>query len=314
MAGDRADTVEQVLANALARGDAMIAAARPILRYLLANEDHGLFNDEILANLRGTLGHVAEQLLLAQAIAAEMDDPRQYAADHRDDLARAIFEDLGFLSFAHAQALEAQLAGRLQQRSAVDPVLPPLVQELVTSRDAAKAELAMEFLNAQSRFIQHQKRMELPLQELPGDLFHKALMVLLSHPGEHADAAETAVNLLRKEFDESKGRLSLLSRLAMGLDDKADKALAVDQAGLAIYATAVAMASEQDREHAVFSLGGRQHARLALSLRSAGLEDEAIAEQLLFFEPDGVLPEGFDTVHSDRAASMLASSDPVTAY
>lgn len=313
MTGNPAESTEQVLAHELARGDATIAMARPILRHLLANEDHGLFNDQILANLRGTLGHVALQLLLAQAVAAGAGEPREFAADRQDDLARAFYEDAGFLSFAHAQALEAQLAGRLQQRNAIDPVLSPLVQELVASRDADMAALAMAFLAAQARFIQQHRRMELPLHELPGDLFHKALMVLLSHPGAHSQAAEQAVDSLREGFEESRGRLGLISRLIMGMGKQAVRALAIDHAGLAMFATALSMASEQDRELAILSLGGQQNARLALALRSAGLKNDAIEEQLLFFTPDCVLPDGFEALLSDRAAALLTNSNPVAA-
>src|SRR6187397_1132922 len=126
MSEQAAETVEQVLRDELVEGDAMIAAARPILRHLLANDDDGLFSDETIARVRGLVLGVAEQLLFAQAAAAEVRDRPAYAA---------------FLAHAHALTVEAQLMERLQGRSGIDSVLTPLVQELVASKDGAIAGL-----------------------------------------------------------------------------------------------------------------------------------------------------------------------------
>ena len=72
---------------------------------------------------------------------------------------------------------------RLQARSGIDPVLTPLVQDLVASKDGSVASLAMAVLASQARFQQHYRRMELPLRELPGDLFHQALVLLRTQAG-----------------------------------------------------------------------------------------------------------------------------------
>lgn len=314
MADDQGQSVERFLAGELARGDAMIATARPVLRHLLATDGFSLFNDQIVASLRGMLDHVAWQLLTAQAKAAGVADERQFAAERKDILAGAFCEDPAFLSFAHSQALEAQLAARLQNRNAIDPVLSPLLQELVASGDPATADLAMTFLAAQARFIQRQRRMELPLRELPGDLFHRALLVLMTQAGDHPDAAENVAQTLRQAFEESQGRLGLISRLVMAMGRQAARALSIEHAGLAIFATALSMASEQDRELSIMSLIDRRSARLMLALRSAGLKTAAVEEQLLYFKPDSVLPDGFDALQSDRAASLLAGSNPVPAF
>ena len=309
MTANPAESVEQALARDLARGDALIAGARPVLHHLLVNDANGLLNDEIIARLRGMLGNLALQLLLAQAKAASVDDPREYALARQEALALALCEDSAFLTFTHAQALEAQLAIRLQKRSAIDPVLSPLVQELVSSTDPAQAQLAMAYLAAQARYIQHQRRMEIPLGELPGDLFHKALMVLMSCAGDHMEAAESAVERLRRSFEESQSRLGLISRLVMSMGKQAKRALSIDHAGLAFFTTALSMASEQNRELAVLSLGDAQSARFALALRSAGLDHKTVEEQLLFFMPDCNLPTGFEALHSGRAAALLAGSE-----
>ena len=51
-----------------------------------------------------------------------------------------------------------------------------------------------------------------------------------------------------------------------------------------------------------------QVARLALTLRAAGLRPEAIEEQFLAIHPDVSLPDGFEALGADRAAAILARS------
>ena len=308
------ESVELLLRDELGRGDAMIATARPILRHLLANDDHALFNDEMIARIRGMMNHVARQLLFAQAAAAGALDRAKYAEDRQDELAQALFEDTTFLAHAHALTLEAQLAERLQARSGIDSVLSPLVQELAAAREMDMAALAMAVLAAQARFMQHHRRMELPLGELPGDLFHRALLLLRSHAEDAMEAAEEAERQLRDSYEEGAGRLGLLTRLVMAMGQKAVRALAIDHAGLAIFSTALAMASSQERDIAVLSFADRQFARLALALRAAGLKQQAVEEQFLYLHPEIALPDGFDMLRADRAAALLAGSQPEAAF
>ena len=314
MSEQAAETVERVLRDELVEGDAMIAAARPILRHLLANDDNGLFSDETIARVRGLLLNVAEQLLFAQAQAAEVRDRPAYVVVRQDALAQALFGDTAFLAHAHALTVEAQLIERLQSRSGIDPVLTPLVQELVAAKDGTAAGLAMSVLAAQARFQQHWRRMELPLAELPGDLFHRALLMLREHAhDDDAPAAEAAERQLREGYQEGVGRLGLIARLVMAMGQKAPRALSIDHAGLAVFATALAMASGQERDLAVLSFSERQYARLALSLCAAGLGQQAVLEQFLYLHPDVSLPEGFDMLRADRAGALLAASHPEAA-
>jgi len=308
------EAVEQLLRDELGRGDTMIATSRPILRHLLANDDHALFNDEMIARVRGMINHVASQLLFALAAAADAADRAKYAAERHDELAQALFEDTAFLAHAHALTLEAQLAERLQARSGIDAVLSPLVQELAAAREMDMAALSMTVLAAQARFMQHHRRMELPLRELPGDLFHRALLSLRAHAEGAEEAAEEAERELREAYDESAGRLGVLTRLVVAMGQKATRALAIDHAGLAIFSTALAMASSQERDLAVLSFADRQFARLALALRAAGLKQQAVEEQLLFLNPEIALPDGFEMLRADRAAALLAGSQPEAAF
>lgn len=304
------ESVDELLRAELERGDAILASARPILRHLLVNDDCALFSDEMIARIRGMMTHVAGQLLFAEADAAEADDRAEYVAERQDELAQALFDDTAFLAHAHALTLEAQLTERLQARSGIDSVLSPLVQELLAAKEAEMAALAMTVLASQARFMQHFRRMELPLGELPGDLFHQALVLLRDQAGDPPAAAEAAGRNLREAYDEAAGRLGLVAKLVMAMGQRALRALAIDHAGLAIFATALSMASGQKRDLAVLSFADRQFARLALALRAAGLRQQAVEEQFLFLHPDTTLPAGFDLIRADRAAEMLAASQP----
>ena len=305
------ESVESMLRAELAQGDAMLSTAAPILRHLLVNDDLALFSDEVVARVRGMLLDVARQLLHAQAEAARIEDRGSFVAEREDGLVEHLAGDAAFLAHVHALTIEARLTLQLQARSNVDPIICPLLQELVASRDDNVAGSAMAVLAAQARFIQHHRRMSLPLGELPGDLFHAALLALRAIVGEgEAAGAEQA---MRDEYDEGHGRLGLISRLVMRMGKTAPRALDVDHAGLAIFATALAMASGQEREITVLSFSERQFARFALAMRAAGLKQPVVEEQFLYLHPEISLPKGFDKLTADRAALLLASSTPQVA-
>jgi hypothetical protein len=302
------ESVEALLREELAQGDVTLSTAAPILRHLLANEDQALFSDEVVARARGMLTDVARQLLRAQAEAARVADSATFVAEREDSLANALADEPGLLGHVHSLIVEARLTLQLQSRVNVDPVLCPLLQELVASRDDAVAGSAMAVLAAQARFIQHHRRMALPLGELPGDLLHAALLALRAGAGEHEDAAAAAERALRDSFDESHGRLGLTSRLVMRMGTGAPRALDVGHAGLAIFASALAMASGQEREATVMSFSERQYARLALAMRAAALKQPVVEAQFLYLHPDIALPAGFAKLTAERAATLLAAA------
>lgn len=308
---DPAGNVEIVLRAELAHGDALIGTIAPILRHLLANDEHSVFSDEIIARVRGMMADVARQVLTEMAVAAGNPDQR----DHPPELVTALVESLvghgGFLAHAHALALEWQLTERMQARLALDPVLSPLLQALIASSEAAVASSAMALLASQARFATSQRRMQLPLSELPGDLLHAALLALRGHAGDDAEgqsAAAQAEQSIRSRYDESRSRLGLISRIVTGMGGGATAALAITHAGASIFLSALALASGQDRDMAVLATNEGQLARLALALRASGLKHQAIEEQFASLHPEVALPCGFDQLGSDQAAALLARS------
>jgi hypothetical protein len=303
-----ADPLERALHDELMRGDAVLGASRPILRHLLANEDYTLFSEEMVAHVRGMVFDLAWQLLAGWAEAAGGTDKTSFVEARHEGLAQALFHDHALIGHAHALAAEAQLTERLQREGGIDPVLSPLIKDLAASEDPTVADLAMALLAAQARFLQAQRRMELPLAELPGDLFHRALVQLRTFLAESEPAAEGPERHLRNGYEEGGGRLGLLARLVAGALPEPGRALALHQAGVAIFASALAMASSQDRELAILSFAERQFSRLALGLRGAGLAQDAIAREFLLIHPDIALPEGFDAIPPARALELLAGS------
>lgn len=300
--------VEPVLRAELAHGDALLGTIAPILRHLLANDDHSLFNDEIIARVRGILGHVAVQLLDGIALAADAGQERGHSGARVQHLIDGLVANPAVLAHVHALALEWQLTERMQARLGLDPVLSPLLQALIASTEPSIAGTAMALLAAQARFAQAQRRMQLPLDEFPGELLHQVLSVLhqsdLGEPA-HIAGAEAAI---RAQYDESRGRLGLITRLVTGMGGGATAALSVTHAGVGIFLSALALASGQERDAAVLSTNEGQLARLALGLRAAGLKPASVEEQFLSLHPDVSLPAGFEQLGSDRAAALLAVS------
>jgi len=302
------DSVEAVLRERLARDEATAGTIAPILRHLLANEDNSMFSDEIVARVRGMVGDVVRQLLNRQA-GEGPGEPRGHSGQAISAMTDAVIGNSAFLGHVHALALEWQLTERLQQRLGLDPVLAPLLHALIASPEPGTAELAMRFLASQARFCQAQRRMRLPLTELPGDILHLTLIGMRTQAGgeaavdEHAAMAEMAI---RASYDEGGSRLGLLSRLVIGMGGGTVAALSVGHAGVAIFLSALAIAASQDRDLAALSTNEAQLGRFALLLRSAGLKIGAIEEQFFAIHPDIGVPEGLDRLSADRAAALLA--------
>jgi hypothetical protein len=305
--------IEHLLSTELEAADTAFANTRPILRHLLRNDDHSIFSDQIVARVRGMLHDVARQLVVALAEAGGERDPQAGAHEAAEELAGAFLENPAMLGHAHALAIEWQLTERLHTRLSLDPVLSPLVQEMISSGDPATSSSAMALLAAQARFGQNQRRMELPVTELPGDLFHAALMTMHAHaadlPGENADAdAAKAEEALRKRYEERRSRLGLTERLITALRGDAAKALSIEHVGAALFLTALAIGSGQDRDHIIMTTTETQLARLALSLAACGLKADAVAAQFLALHPDVDLPQGIEALLPDRAAAILAQA------
>ncbi len=291
------DTAEALLTDALTRDARALAAVVPVLRHLLSCETPALLSDAILARVRGMIADLSAQLL---SLAAGRDPAVRLPQppESLDHLVEHLMGDEALLAHCHALAAEGLIGERLQQRSALDPVLSPLLQELIAAEDPAVATLAMSTLAGQSRFVQSQRRMELPLAELPAELFHR----LVAGLPDGADRARVQAG-----YDEATSRIGLLARLVAAMRRGAVAALALDHAGLALFASALAEAARQPRAGVVLACHEGQGMRLALLLRAAGQSGAMIEQQLGLTEPAGHMPRAINDLAPGRAAALLAS-------
>ncbi|MEP7223093.1 MAG: hypothetical protein ABI673_10575 [Novosphingobium sp.] len=304
--GADADSIERVMRAELSHGDAMIGTIVPIIRHLVASDDQSVFSEEIVARTRGMLEHVARQLLAALAVAENKADSREHDRAALEPLLLAIAADPALLAHVHALALEWQLTERVHARLGLDPVLSPLLQSLIASHDPGTAASAMNLLAAQARFTQSQRRMQLPLRELPADVLHAALAAMTDRAGADDEAADRAELAISAEYDEGNTRLGLMARLIMGMGGGAMAALSIEHAGVAMFLSALSIASGQDRSLTTLSTNESQIARLALALAAAGLKPQVVEQQFLSLHPEVSLPAGFEALGPDQAAAILA--------
>lgn len=309
---DRTDStyVEAILKNDLARGDRALRSVAPIVAHLLDISGPAIVTDALVARVRGMLTDLSMQLLHAC-------DPERSAGaasvENVDALSDGLSRNTALLDHLHAVALEGHIAERLERQVALDPVLSPLLQELIASDQAAIAELAMKALAAQSRFMQSQRRMGLALGELPSELF-LSLLVDAKATGVVAaiEGSKRSLKSLRKSYDEGVGRLGLLARLALSMRGGAVAALNLEHAGMALFTSALAMLTQQSRDLAILSCHEQQTTRLALALRAAGLEQSAIEAQFVTLGRVEAPPPDISGIASERAKEMLGQSQPVS--
>ena len=304
--------VESLFGDELAAADLALANVSPILRHLLGNDDHALFSDRIVAQVRAQIEDLARQLAMSLEAALGHADARERANETAPQLAAAFIDNPAILAHAHALALEAQLAERLATRLSLDAVLSPLLQALIASTDPDTAATAMALLAAQARFVQAQRRGELALAELPGDLLHAALLTMREH-GADGDPARSRIaavleTAIRGNFDEAANRLGLLHRLVAAMGGGAIAALDVEHAGVALFVTALGLGAGLERDAAVLATSEAQLPRLALALLASGAKPALVEKQFFALHPEVTLPEGFEALRADRAAALLAGS------
>ena len=298
--------VENVLRKELARDDKALSGVAPVLSHLLASSGFSLVSEAVVARLRGMLSDISRQILRAVSHASAATAPDEAAIDA---LADHLAADSAILSHLYATSMEWRFTERFETRHAIDPVLGPLLQELIGSEDARTAELAMNAMTAQSRFVQTQRRMELPLNELPAEHFLLLMRRSAAYLAEHTQVGSTApLQALKRHYDESATRVGLFVRLVTSMGSGARAALELEHAGFALFATALGVLAKQPRELAVLGCHERQGARLALGLRAAGLDDRGIAQQFALVEPAERLPQGIGDLTPAQAQAILNHS------
>jgi len=283
----------------------------PILRHLLHSDDKSIFSDEIVSRVRGMFVDVARQLVIALAEAAGHSEPEGWAHEAAEELAHVLAENGGFLEHFHTLALEWKWTVRLERHRGVDQVLSPLVQARMADPDGLTSASAMNLLAAQARFCQHQRRMQMPLAELPGDLIHIALVTLRAHVGmdSSADAyAQIAERTVRARIDETRARLAQMGRVLDAMGDMATTALDIDKAGVGAVLHRARAGAGLSREAAIMVTVDSQLPRFVLALRACGLAPPAVALTALAFHPHANLPHGYAEITPAEAAALLGEA------
>ncbi len=257
------DTTERT-GRALADADRRLGACGIVLEHRVALGPCRLLDDRTVARVGSLLSDLSAQLA---------GPDTGLAASVREMLAgrRAILTHLLALS------VEARLAETLAVERGLDPRLPPLLRRQTDATDT------IALIAAQTRMDSAMRAMRLPLDELPGDLQHLAWSI--SHV-VHADHGQTAPMDRAASAAARPARLDLQHQVLLGLGDDLQLALRIDEAGLGLFLSALALASGIARDTVALATAEDDPLRLALILRAAGLTQDAAAMQLLAIRPD----------------------------
>ncbi len=248
-------------ARALADADHRLSACSAVLESQAALGPCGLLDDRTIALVRGMAADLAAQLSGSDhALTAAV---RAMLVAHR-----------AMLMHLHAIAVEFRLSEALAARRALDPVFPPLVRR----HPDGGALLA-----AQTRVTDAVRLMRMPLAELPGDLQHIAWSI---RDAACADAHGSPPNGRTPVRADPPGRIALLQRALLHMADDLALTLHIDEAGVALFLSALALASGMPREMVALATAEDDPLRLALMLRTAGLGRDSAALQLLAIRPD----------------------------
>lgn len=310
MTGSRASTpaepADHPLRAALARGERVYAHSTPALRQLVSAVDHSLIAEAVVAQVRGMLSDLARQLVEARSRSAPAPTPARFEA-----MLTRLVAETELQAHCQALALEWRLARQLESELAIDPVLSPLVQAWVAAADAATGSLAMAALAAQARFAQAQRRMQLPIAELPAELFHAVLTAAQEVArGDAADGLAQGEDRLREDYDEGATRLALMARLVREAGPQAAGALVIEDAGVALWLTALASRTGESRDRTACAAADPHLGRLLLTLRAAGVAPVEAERQALRVQPDAQLPRGLQDIGTREAAQWLAEVQP----
>lgn len=305
------EAIERLLCDDLFHANQAVLHMGPILRHLLQNDDRSIFSDEIIARVRGMLADLARQLVQALGEAAGHADAAAWARDAGPGLSEMLAGNQPLLYHLHMLAVEWQLAEKLQGRLGIDPVLTPMLQDLIASPGPDLAARGMNLLAAQARFGQAVRRMQIPLTELPADLHDETLAIMqryvLDDPAGEAAAALAEVTL-RQRRAVTASRIDLLHHVMTVLGSERVAALQLEHAGLAMFLSGLCKVAGITRETAIMCTTESQMPRLALSLVAANVGREGVVATFAALHPDIAVPAGIEQLDPSRAIALLAST------
>ena len=294
------------LRDALRAEEVQSQASMAMLPHLLRETDDSLHTEAIVAHMRGLLRSLAIELLTDLAEASGEKARDVFVASRVAALVDRLAANALVIEHAHHRALEWRIGRIVEERLHLDGVLSPLLQTFVGDEDQFVASTAMAVLAAQTRFSQAERRRELNTKDLPLEVLGAALSALRAEAEDISDDAFMRTEQkVSSRFDESATRLSLLERLFGLRADRRGDWLQLDQAGPALFLTALAQSTRQSRSTVAAACVTKSQARLALSLRAAGMRPEPVERQCRLLAPDREPPRGLEDVGTREALQML---------
>lgn len=285
---------EGVLRAELARGRDALSGVGPVLAHLVDESHLAWFNDAVIARTRGMVESLARNLVRRAG-----EDAEPCLAGLVGDLAA----QPALLAHCHALALESRMAERLA-RDGLDPVVSPLLQQLIGDLDPQVGTLAMNVLAAQARFVQTQSRMDIAIEELPEELVPDVLLSFTQACGPTGTAVAAGV---RAACEAARPRTVLMSTLLLTARNGLAQALDPQVAGVSLFFSALSLSTGLSRASVVLAAADGQEVRLALMLAACGVERGRRDTVLAFLLPD-IAPRairGLD-VSPERARALLA--------
>ena len=281
-----AAAIEKALSDEVDQGELVAASVAPIMQHLLARHGDGLFSEETVARVGGMIDAIATELLAGDE-AGSTDNDTIEAMAHR------LAADEILLRYCHVRACEWQLAQALQRRGVVDPVLSPLLQSARASHDSVVANSAERVLTLQTRFDRLGAKMQHSVADLPEAVFGRSDAV--------ASPSQSSPNT-------ALPRASALDEFVAEHLLDAPEALAIEQAGLAIFLTSLETRSGSPRDAIVLCIIARHSLQFAMMLRAAGLERTAIQQQMARFGLGETCLEQLDNISPAQAKATLATA------
>lgn len=293
---------EAAMRELLAQGEQTRRSLPQQLRHRIGFADPSLFDDELIARTRGLLVHLTAQITGGRPVGSG-------TADHlkaRDAILRALFDHPAMLAHCHALALEYRLTRRFGEQADIDPVLPPILQEMIASPNEATSRLAAAVLAAQTRFLNNMERMQLPLRQLPGELLHDVFAIGRQWLGEPiiADAVEQAV---RTSYDEGATRVALLGRLVNTAEYPQARGWQLQESGAPLFLASLALGAGLSLHEAALLTTESQIVRFALTMRALRYNPGAINRNLYILHDEVALPL-IAGMEPDAASTILVSS------
>lgn len=280
-----------------------------IVADLAVTHDDALFNEEILAFVRGGARALATEILRRQATLATRSGSYDDTYARSIALSELLLRNAELRRLLHVSAIDATLCHLIADRSHTDPVLSPALVALADDTDDRCAGLAMAAMSAQALFLRNHRRKTIALLDLPAEILHATLLDTRSFPTEIGDEDIARAELLcRTEYSEASTRLAIFDALVDCIDDRFTGSLTMDSMGVPLFLSTLARRIDQSYASLVFAAAQRTAPNFGLCLKSAGLSDAEIFRHFDILGHDDAAKQDWSAVDIGSAGKLLLAA------